>query len=122
MKTTESYYIVNVHILTDSWGEWWEHVKHDGSTSRWEAGTSEFKKDKEFKTPEAAKTYATNKGLQHFQVCRLDPPESIRLRERGLLPDTRKGASAAERAATMSGICITWKNTVIFEHNPVSAT
>ena len=68
------FHNIRVYILTDSNGEWWEYLKTDGSTSRFVAGTAEFKKDKEFNDPDKALKHAQRYGIKRFQVIRHDPP------------------------------------------------
>jgi hypothetical protein len=69
----KSQIIVNVYILTDSQGEWWETLKTDGSTRRFRSGTAELLTDKTFPTPEKAMKYASER-FQRFTVTRIDPP------------------------------------------------
>lgn len=71
MKT---HFVIRVYILTDSWGEWWEWLKYDNSTSRFEPGTAEFKRDKEFRTQEHAVKHGLAQGIKVFEVLKLDPP------------------------------------------------
>lgn len=72
MKTV---YVISVYILTDSQGEWWERLKRDGSTSMWESGKAIPKRDREFTSAAAAKTFARNAiGNRRYKVIELVPP------------------------------------------------
>lgn len=71
MKT---YWFINVYILTDSNGEWWESLKVDGSTRRFEPGSSEYMRDKEFKSADKALKHGNSLEIKRFQVIRNDPP------------------------------------------------
>lgn len=74
-KTLKPEIIINVYILTDGQGEWWESLKIDGSTNRFQNGSDEYLKDKTFKTPEAALAYGKGR-FNRFQVIRQDPPSA----------------------------------------------
>lgn len=74
MKT---HYVIRVYILTDKQGEWWETLKRDGSLRRFEPGTSNFNKDREFKDEGKAITFCQSLHVNEtdrFEVVRLDPP------------------------------------------------
>lgn len=71
MKT---HYIVRIYILTDRLGEWWETLKTDGSLDRFQPGTANWKKDKEFGSVEKAKRAGETKKVGRFKVVKLEPP------------------------------------------------
>lgn len=74
MRGYKTFFVINVYITEDRYGEWWEWLKKDGSLRRFKPGTSEFNPDMEFKTGEAAKDHAIKKGIARFKILKNEPP------------------------------------------------
>jgi hypothetical protein len=74
----KKHFQLQIYILTDSNGEWWETFNTFGNTRRFKPGTSIYETPKRFKTVESA----TKQGVAYgrsFRILELtEPPKGKR--------------------------------------------
>lgn len=68
------HYKINVYILTDSQGEWWEDITSEGIAARFIRGSYQLSRTKEFKTLEKAKKFAEKTQYKRFRIFKMTPP------------------------------------------------